>query len=90
MAGFVRAGGTLCRTLAIAGYPREVGLGWLEPLLTHPGPIGVALHVEPVPAAKAAEQLRRQRARVVRHRPRPRPGRAGAELPELVRTHNAG
>jgi type IV secretory pathway VirB4 component len=52
------------RTLAVTGYPREVGPGWLEPLLDDPGPIGVALHLEPVPTAVAAERLRRQRARL--------------------------
>jgi hypothetical protein len=60
----VRAGDTWCRTFAVAGYPREVGLGWLEPLLTHPGPVDVAVQVEPIPTAVAAERLRRQRARL--------------------------
>jgi len=41
-----------------------VGLGWLEPLLTHPDRLDVALHVEPTPAAIAADRLRRQLARL--------------------------
>jgi len=57
-------GTTLHRTLAVTGYPREVGPGWLQPLLDHPGPIDVALHVEPVPTVVAAERLRRQLARL--------------------------
>jgi len=60
----LRAGATLCRTLAVTGYPREVGPGWLEPLVTFPGPVDVSLHVEPIPAPVAAERLRRQLARL--------------------------
>ena len=59
----VLAGQTWCETLAVAGYPREVGPGWLSPLLTYPGPVDVALHVEPVPNQEAARHLRRQQAR---------------------------
>ena len=60
----LRLGEEWCRTLTVTGYPREVGLGWLEPLSTHPGRLDVALHVEPVPAAAAADRLRRQLARL--------------------------
>src|SRR5215211_491127 len=60
----LRAGGVLHQTLAVTGYPREVGPGWLQPLLDHPGPIDVALHLEPIPTVLAAEQLRRQLARL--------------------------
>ncbi|WP_063819184.1 VirB4 family type IV secretion system protein [Herbidospora cretacea] len=48
----------------MTGYPREVGAGWLEPLLTYPGRLDVSLHVEPIPQAVAAKQLRRQLARL--------------------------
>ena len=51
-------------TLAVTGYPDEVALGWLEPLLTYPGRLDVAVHLEPVPAPTAADRLRRQRARL--------------------------
>ena len=60
----LRLGEEWCRTFTVTGYPREVGLGWLEPLSTHPGRLDVALHVEPVPAPVAAERLRRQLARL--------------------------
>jgi type IV secretory pathway VirB4 component len=60
----LRAGGVLHQTVAVTGYPREVGPGWLQPLLDHPGPIDVAVHVEPVATAVAAERLRRQLARL--------------------------
>lgn len=54
----------MCRTLAVTGYPREVASGWLEPLVTYPGTVDVAVHVEPVPPLVAAERLRRQLARL--------------------------
>ena len=60
----LRLGEEWCRTCTVTGYPREVGLGWLEPLSTHPGRLDVALHIEPVPAPVAAERLRRQLARL--------------------------
>jgi type IV secretory pathway VirB4 component len=48
----------------VVGYPREVGPAWLEPLLAYPGDADIALHVESVPPALAAERLRRQLARL--------------------------
>src|SRR6266542_3652099 len=61
---WLRAGDGWCRTLAVTGYPREVGLGWLEPVLNAPGTLEVTLHVEPIPPLVAAERLRRQLARL--------------------------
>jgi len=60
----LRVDGVLHRTLAVTGYPREVGPGWLQPLLDHPGPIDVAVHLAPVATVVAAERLRRQLARL--------------------------
>ena len=60
----LRVGDGWCRSFAVTGYPREVGRGGLEPLCAHPGRLDVALHIEPVPAALAAERLRRQLARL--------------------------
>ncbi|GAA4617203.1 hypothetical protein GCM10023195_76680 [Actinoallomurus liliacearum] len=54
----------MCASLVVTGYPREVGLGWLEPLLTYPGRLDVAVHVEPIPPQLAATRLRRQLARL--------------------------
>ncbi len=51
-------------SFAVTGYPREVGAGWLEPLLTYPGRLDVSLHIEPIPQAVAAMRLRRQLARL--------------------------
>ena len=61
---WLRVGCTWCRTLAVTGYPHEVPLGWLEPVLAAPGTLDVALHVEPIPPLVAAERLRRQLARL--------------------------
>ncbi|MBO2451627.1 ATP-binding protein [Actinomadura barringtoniae] len=56
--------GGVCTSFAVAGYPREVTAGWLEPLLTYPGRLDVSLHVEPIPPLVAAQRLRRQLARL--------------------------
>ena len=61
---FVQIGDGYAATLAVTGYPAEVGAGWLEPLLSYPGRVDVAVHIEPVAPAVAAERLRKQRARL--------------------------
>jgi hypothetical protein len=60
----LRVGSDHVATLAVTGYPAEVRPGWLEPLLTYPGRLDIALHIEPVPPAVAADRLRKQRARL--------------------------
>src|SRR5438093_949077 len=59
----VQVGDQWCQTFAVTGFPREVGPGWLAPLLGYPGPIDVSLSIEPIPNDIAAGHLRRQRAR---------------------------
>jgi type IV secretory pathway VirB4 component len=59
----IRTGETWCETFAVIGYPSEVSPGWLSPLLAYPGPVDVALHVEPVRNDEAVRHLRRQLAR---------------------------
>jgi len=61
---YLRIGDWWAATLAVTGYPSEVGPGWLEPLASYPGRLDVAVHIEPVPPAVAAAQLRKQRARL--------------------------
>ena len=73
----VEVSGWHAATLAVTGYPAEVSPGWLEPLTSYPGRLDVALHIEPVPPAVAAAQLRRQRARLESQR------RASAERGRL-------
>ncbi|TVT23027.1 DUF87 domain-containing protein [Amycolatopsis rhizosphaerae] len=51
-------------SFAVTGFPREVHPGWLAPLLTYPGRLDVALHVEPIDQAAAAARLRKQLAKL--------------------------
>jgi type IV secretory pathway VirB4 component len=60
----LQAGETWCQTFAVTGFPREVGPGWLAPLLDYSGPVDVSLQVEAVPNEVAAVRLRRQIARL--------------------------
>ncbi|MBL7491181.1 ATP-binding protein [Frankia sp. AgB1.9] len=57
-------GDLVAATVAVVGYPREVGPGWLEPLLSYPGRLDVSVHVDPIAAPVAALRLRRQLARL--------------------------
>jgi len=75
----LRIGEDWCATLSVVGYPREVGLGWLAPLSSDPARLDVSLHVQPVPAAVAADRLRRQLARLESDR---RAGAAHGRLPD--------
>jgi type IV secretory pathway VirB4 component len=59
----VHVGDHYAATFVVTGYPAEVGPAWLEPLLSYPGRLDIALHIQPVPAPVAAASLRRQRAR---------------------------
>lgn len=60
----MRAGDTWFQSFAIGGYPREVSPGWLNPLLSYPGAVDIALHAEPIPNGVAATHLRRQMSRL--------------------------
>ncbi|MEU4477836.1 DUF87 domain-containing protein [Micromonospora sp. NPDC023966] len=59
----LRVGDGCAATLVVTGYPAEVGPAWLEPLLSWPGRLDLALHIDPLPAPVAAARLRTQRAR---------------------------
>ncbi|BCJ65681.1 VirB4 family type IV secretion system protein [Polymorphospora rubra] len=60
---WLRVGDGYAATMVVTGYPAEVGPAWLEPLLSWPGRLDLALHVEPLPGPVAAARLRNQRAR---------------------------
>jgi type IV secretory pathway VirB4 component len=60
----VRLGDGYAATFAVCGYPAAVGPAWLDPLLSYPGRVNVALHVDPVPGVIAAGMLKKQRARL--------------------------
>lgn len=59
----VKVGERWQRTLAVTGYPRELPLGWLAPLVKQSRDVEVSLHVEPFPAELAGQRLKKQRAR---------------------------
>jgi len=60
----VRVGDDFSATLAVTGYPAEVGPGWLEPLTTYPGRVDIALHIDPLAPQVAASRLKTRRARL--------------------------
>ncbi|MGW8375448.1 PrgI family protein [Streptomyces sp. ODS28] len=60
----VEVGADHIAAFAVSGYPREVYPGWLQPLLTHPGRLDVALHIDPLDPVTAASRLKRQLARL--------------------------
>lgn len=53
----VRLDDTLCRTLAVVGYPRHVYAGWLERLIDLDEPLDLVLHLHPQPTATMIRQL---------------------------------
>lgn len=61
---YLRVGDGWAATLIITGYPGEVGMAWLEPLLSWPGRLDVAIHIDPLPTPAAVSRLRKQRARL--------------------------
>ena len=60
----LQVGDGYAATLAITGFPPEVGIAWPDPLTSWPGRLDWVEHIEPIPAATAATRLRRQRARL--------------------------
>ncbi|MER7457329.1 DUF87 domain-containing protein [Micromonospora sp. NPDC126480] len=60
----VQVGDGYAATYAVCGYPAEVGPAWLDPLLSYPSRVDVAVHLDPVPPPLAAPMLKRQRARL--------------------------
>ncbi|MPZ26480.1 MAG: DUF87 domain-containing protein [Micromonosporaceae bacterium] len=60
----VRVGDGYAATFAVCGYPASVGPAWLDPLLSYPGRVDVAVHIAPLPAEVGAPMLRKQRARL--------------------------
>ncbi|MBO4161391.1 DUF87 domain-containing protein [Micromonospora sp. MMS20-R2-23] len=62
--GHVQVGDGYAATYVLCGYPAEVGPAWLDPLLSYPGRVDVAVHLDPVVPQLAAPMLKRQRARL--------------------------
>ncbi|MDT0307220.1 DUF87 domain-containing protein [Streptomyces sp. DSM 44917] len=59
----LEVGSNWVASFAVIGYPREVHPGWLQPLLTYPGRVDVAVHIEPIDPVTAATRLKKQLAR---------------------------
>ncbi|MFI6332892.1 VirB4 family type IV secretion system protein [Micromonospora chersina] len=60
----VQVGDGYAATYAVCGYPAEVGPAWLDPLLSYPGRVDIAMHLDPVAPQLATPMLKRQRARL--------------------------
>jgi hypothetical protein len=61
---YLKVGDGYVATLIVTGYPPDVGMAWLDPLLSWPGRLDVVEHIDPLPQATAARRLRQQRARL--------------------------
>lgn len=61
---FLRVGDGYATSMIVTGYPAEVGRSWLEPLLSWPGRLDLALYIDPVPSPIAASRLKTQRAKL--------------------------
>jgi conjugal transfer ATP-binding protein TraC len=48
--------------MAVTGYPREVGPGWLAPLIGHDAPQDIVLHLHPRDPAQVLRRYRRRQA----------------------------
>ena len=63
-ARWLRLGHGYTATFAVTGYPAVLGAPWLETILSWPGRLDVAIHIDPIRADTAAKQLSRQRAKL--------------------------
>lgn len=54
--------GTYLRAVAVVGYPREVTMGYLAPLLTHDDNIDISIHVHMQEPAAMLRRYRRRKA----------------------------
>jgi type IV secretory pathway VirB4 component len=61
---WLRLGQGYAATFAVTGYPAVLGAPWLETILSWPGRLDVAIHIDPIRPDTAAKQLSRQRAKL--------------------------
>jgi hypothetical protein len=54
--------GQYARGIAIIGYPREVAVGWLAPLIGHDAPLDIVLHLHPRDSTQVLRRYRRRKA----------------------------
>src|SRR5260221_11220492 len=57
---FVKIGETYLRTLFVAGYPRFVAPGWLEPVINFNHSMDTSFYIYPVEGKSALDDLRRK------------------------------
>jgi hypothetical protein len=55
-------GGQYVRGIAVTGYPREVAIGWLAPLIGHDAPLDIVLHLHPRDSSQVLRRYRRRQA----------------------------
>jgi hypothetical protein len=54
--------GQYVRGIAVTGYPREVAVGWLAPLIGHDAPLDIVLHLHPRDPSAVLRRYRRRKA----------------------------
>jgi hypothetical protein len=59
---YVQVEGEYVRSLAVVGYPREVPMGFLTPLLTHDAPLDISIHLHMHDPAVMLRHFRRRKA----------------------------
>ena len=53
----IRLESQYARTLAVTGYPRTVGPGWLSPLIDFEAPVEISLHLHPLESGQMVRTL---------------------------------
>ena len=59
----MRVGGTLVRSLHLGKWPRSLAPGFLQSLMAAGAPMGLSIHLGPIPAEQAARTLEWQKVR---------------------------
>ena len=57
---YLKVGGTFCRTLFVAGYPRFVSANWLAPLINFDHTLDISMYIYPVKGREILEDLKRK------------------------------
>lgn len=57
---FIKIGNTYFRTLFVAGYPRFVSPGWLEPIVNFNGSLDISFYIYPIDGKTVLDDLRRK------------------------------
>jgi conjugal transfer ATP-binding protein TraC len=59
---YLSVDGRYARGIAVTGYPREVAVGWLAPLIDYSAPLDIILHLHPRDPALVVRRYRRRKA----------------------------